>query len=73
MNLLPSNEGFMQRIVSVLFPVKLPERIKGLALSAEYHERLSRTGVDHKPGFAFGRVVEPAREKRVFLMPGRSF
>ena len=71
MNLLPNEEGFIQRIVSTLFPPQLPGRIKDLAVSAEYHNRLARTGVEHKPGFAFGRVLEPAREKRVIALPGR--
>jgi hypothetical protein len=70
MNLLPSEEGFIQRIVSTLFPPKLP-KIKDLSASAEYHQRLQRTGVEHKPGLAFGRVFEPAREKRVIALPGR--
>ena len=45
MNLLPSEEGFVQRIVSTLFPPKLPGRIKELAVSAEYHNRLATDGV----------------------------
>jgi hypothetical protein len=71
MNLLLSEEGFIQRIVSTLFPPKLPGRIKNLALSAEYHERLSRNGEEVRRGLWHGRVFEPAREKRVIALPGR--
>ena len=50
MNLLPSEEGFIQRIFSTLFPPKMPGRIKDLALSAGYHHRTNRTGEEIRRG-----------------------
>ena len=71
MNLLPSEEGFIQRIFSTLFPPKMPGRIKDLALSAGYHHRTNRTGEEIRRGLWCGRIEGPAREKRVIALPGR--
>jgi hypothetical protein len=71
MNLLPhSEESLIQRVASILFPPKLTGTV-GLS-TAEYHERMSRTGMDHVPGMAVGRVYQGAREKRVILLSGRT-
>jgi len=71
MNPLLNSEGLVQRIASILFPPKLGA-LDGES-SKEYLNRMSRTGVQHAPGVAVGRVHGPAREKRVLLMPGRSY
>ena len=67
---LLNEENMFERILSTLFPVVLGS--VELEHTAEYHERISRKGVDNKPGHAHGRIAGPAQFKRVFHLPGRT-
>lgn len=56
------------RILEILFPPKLCSlKPDELANSGEYHERMSRRGVENNPAMA--AVIEfQAKERRVFYM-----
>jgi hypothetical protein len=69
MELLLNEESIFERVLSTLFPVELGSM--DLNHTAEYQTRMSRKGVENKPGHAFGRVVGVAQEKRVLYLPGR--
>ena len=67
---LLNEENMFERILSTLFPVVLGS--VDLEHTAEYHERISRRGVDNRPGDAYGRIAGPAQFKQVFHLPGRT-
>jgi len=67
-------ESFIERVLSNLFPPKWPalHPKNDLSGSLEYQGRKSRTGVDHSPLMAVGRVVGEAQPRRVLLMGPRT-
>ena len=67
-------ESFFERVLSNLFPPEWPvlHRKNDLPESLEYHGRKSRTGMDHSPLLAVGRVVGVAQPRRVLLMGPRT-
>lgn len=70
---LPQPEGFFQRIASVLFPPKLPT-IKDLSYTADYVERMNRTGYERRSGcvLAGAWIESGAKEREVFLLGPRT-
>ena len=67
------SDGIVARILASLFEPR-PEALdrEGIAWSMEYHERMSRRGVENKPGVLHVMEVGPVRERRIIALPGRT-
>lgn len=64
------------KFLEILFPPKLPSiNIRDLydAHTFDYLYRMSRRGVEHNPNHAVGRLTGPAKPRRVFHMPARTW
>lgn len=68
-------EGLIAEVLSVLFPPKMPTfHPEEFASSAEYYTRMGRTpkATHVEGGPAAVIAIGQAREKQIFLLPGRT-